>query len=206
VKANVAGRWNSPSNAAADSRCWRPSVPRRPRSGTSSSPAAQYHPVRTREFVPGEGFWYAGRTYRLRLVSSPEAAGLSLRTGWFELARDQEASGRAQFLSWYTAHLQTWLSAQLSLLAPRLKTPPRSVQVQDLGYRWGSCGVRRDLYFHWRLALLPRRIAEYVLIHELVHLEYMHHKDTFWSRVEALVPDYLERKAWLARHGADYDL
>lgn len=166
----------------------------------------QYRPARTREFVPGEGFWYAGRTYRLRLMNNTGETGLRLRSGWFELARGSEPSGREQFLEWYTGHLQVWLDGQLRLLAQRLTTRPGAVHVQDLGYRWGSCGTRKELYFHWRLALLPRRIAEYVLIHELVHLEHLHHQDAFWSRVEALVPDFLERKAWLAQHGADYDL
>ena len=167
----------------------------------------QYRPARTREFVPGEGFWYAGRTYRLRLVDAKgDAALLGLRAGWFELTRSHEHQGRELFLAWYTAHLHAWLNAQLDLLRPRLKKLPQGLHVQDLGYRWGSCGTRQELYFHWRLALLPRRIAEYVLIHELVHLEHPHHQDAFWHRVEALVPDYLERKAWLARHGADYDL
>jgi predicted metal-dependent hydrolase len=169
--------------------------------------AVQYRPARTREFVPGEGFWYAGRTYRLRLVDAEEsAAPLGLRAGCFELNRHSQHQGRELFLAWYTAHLQAWLDAQLVLLQPRLRKHPRGVHVQDLGYRWGSCGTCQELYFHWRLALLPRRIAEYVLIHELIHLEHPHHKEAFWSRIEALVPDYLERKAWLARHGADYDV
>jgi len=166
----------------------------------------QYRPARTREFVSGEGFWYAGRTYRLRLVSGAGETRLRLRSGWFELARGAESSGRELFVNWYAAHLRVWLDGQLQLLAQRLTTQPRAVHVQDLGYRWGSCGTRKELYFHWRLALLPRRIAEYVLIHELVHLEHPHHQDAFWNRVEALVPDFLERKAWLAQHGADYDL
>jgi predicted metal-dependent hydrolase len=169
--------------------------------------AVQYRPARTREFVPGEGFWYAGRTYRLRLIEgSPGQAPLDLKAGWFELDRAQLQQGRDLFRSWYTAQLRTWLTDQLQLLTARLRKQPKAIHVQDLGYRWGSCGTKSELYFHWRLALLPRRIAEYVLIHELVHLEHPHHQGAFWKRVEALVPDCQERKAWLARFGADYDL
>lgn len=166
-----------------------------------------HRPTRTREYVTGEGFHYAGRSYRL-LVSQREAEGeaLQLRAGRFQLSRAHVAQGRELFIRWYTAHLLAWAEEQLIRLRPRLRVQPSNLRVTDLGHRWGSCGTRRDLYLHWRVALLPRRMAEYVLVHELVHLEHHHHRAAFWERLEVLLPDYVERKSWLALHGADYDL
>lgn len=166
-----------------------------------------HRPTRTREYVTGEGFWYAGRSYRL-LVSQREAEGeaLQLRAGRFQLSRAHVAQGRELFVRWYTTHLLAWAEEQLIRLGPRLRVEPTGLRVTDLGHRWGSCGTRRDLALHWRVALLPRRMAEYVLVHELVHLEHHHHRTAFWERLEVLLPDYAERKSWLALHGADYDL
>lgn len=166
----------------------------------------QYRPTRTREYVPGEGFWYAGKTYRLKLAEGENLPALCLKGGWFQLRRDQQDKGRAAFLAWYTQHLREWLDDQLQHHTPRLKVRPQSVLVQDLGYRWGSCGRNHRLHFHWRVALLPRRIAEYVLMHELAHLDHPNHGPEFWARLETLLPDYQDRKTWLAQHGADYDL
>jgi predicted metal-dependent hydrolase len=73
------------------------------------------------------------------------------------------------------------------------------VTVQDLGYRWGSCGKGGRLYFHWRTILLPPRIVDYVVVHELVHLLEPHHTPEFWQRVERAMPDYAED---VARSGA----
>ena len=79
------------------------------------------------------------------------------------------------------------------------------VKVQDLGYRWGSCGKGDWLYFHWKAILLPARIAEYVVVHEIAHLHEPHHTPAFWLRVERAMPDYAQRKAWLAEHGIDVE-
>jgi hypothetical protein len=86
-------------------------------------------------------------------------------------------------------------------------------QVRELGYRWGSCGHRGDLYFHWRVAMLPRTMIEYVVVHELVHLIEPHHTTAFWDRVERILSDGCDaygglrlRKQWLAENGATYDL
>lgn len=82
---------------------------------------------------------------------------------------------------------------------------PTSIKVQDLGFRWGSCGKGGKLYFHWKTILLPARIAEYVTIHEMAHLHVPHHTPAFWLRVEHALPGYAQHKAWLAEHGMDVE-
>lgn len=53
--------------------------------------------------------------------------------------------------------------------------------------------------------LLPARIAEYVVVHEIAHLHEPHHTPTFWLHMERVMPDYAQRKAWLAEHGMDVE-
>lgn len=98
------------------------------------------------------------------------------------------------------------LDTQIAAVVDRLEALPRFVQVRDLGYRWGSCGHKGDLYFHWRVAMLPRSMIEYLVIHEMVHLIEPHHNHAFWDRVERILPDFHERKRWLAENGINYDL
>lgn len=175
--------------------------------GKLSEKQRWHRPARSREFVTGEGFWYAGRSYRLQVLRvADEGSPLSLSGGRFRLAADQVGQGRRLFVSWYAAHLQGWADEQVHRVSPRLRVQPRSLRVADLGHRWGACGAGLDVTLHWRVALLPRRMAEYVLMHELVHLEHHHHRAAFWERLKTLLPDYAARKAWLAQHGAEYDL
>ena len=167
----------------------------------------QARPRARKEYVPGEGFFYLGRSYRLRVVNGDEErAPLRLWRGWFELRRDVVPQGRERFIQWYTAHLRPVLDRTLARFVGRLEKVPAKVHVQDMGYRWGSTDRRGHLYFHWRVAMLPLPMIEYVVAHELTHLMERDHTDAFWQRLERLVPDYRERRRWLEEQGARYDL
>jgi predicted metal-dependent hydrolase len=161
-------------------------------------------PGRAKEYVPGETFHYLGRSYRLRLVDATHgAAPLQLRHGWFELRRDERERGEKHFINWYVEHGEPWLTRRVGPHAPRLGVEPGPVRVQDLGFRWGSCGTAA-LNFHWRTLQLPPRIIDYVIVHELVHIVEPRHDRDFWHRVERAMPDYAGRKEWLADRGHQF--
>lgn len=71
---------------------------------------------------------------------------------------------------------------------------------------WGSCGKGGRLNFHWRSILLPPRIIEYVIVHELVHILEPNRTPAFWTRVERTMPDFAVRKQWLAEHAGRYEV
>ena len=160
--------------------------------------------VPRREFVGGEGFLYLGRSHRLKLVDEQDVP-LKLSAGRFCLRRDALFDAREHFIRWYSERARAWLSGRVADYQGRMEVAPTGVKVQDLGYRWGSCGKGDRLYFHWKAILLPARIAEYVVVHEIAHLHEPHHTPAFWLRVERAMPDYAQRKAWLAEHGIDVE-
>lgn len=163
--------------------------------------------VLVKEYVSGEGFYYLGRSYRLKLIEELKGKPLlRLYQSRFELQRQAQVQGREHFIEWYRLHLQPILVSQVANFANRVVASPHSVQVRDLGYRWGACGHKGDLYFHWRVAMLPLEMIEYVVVHELVHLLEPHHTHAFWGRVERILLDFSDRKQWLAENGVTYDL
>lgn len=161
-------------------------------------------PIARKEFVPGEGFLYLGRSYRLKLIDE-QSVPLKLAAGRFCLRTDALPSAREHFVRWYSARAKSWLAARVADYRSRLEVQPAGVKVQDLGYRWGSCGKGDWLYFHWKTILLPARIAEYVAVHEIAHLHEPHHTPEFWRRVERAMPDFAQRKDWLSEHGAEVE-
>ena len=168
---------------------------------------AQARPKSPREYVSGEGFPYLGRSYRLKLVDGARRQPpLRLYRSRFELRRDAVPYARDHFIRWYTIRLHPMLDRQIAALTNRIGAEPREVHIQDLGYRWGSSNRRGHLYFHWRVAMLPHRMIEYLVTHELVHLIERSHSDAFWERVERIIPDYADRQRWLKEHGGRYDL
>lgn len=60
--------------------------------------------------------------------------------------------------------------------------------------RWGSCSSNGNLSLSVRLLLVSQPIADYVLLHELAHLEHPNHSKAFWAKVESMCPDYRARE------------
>lgn len=155
-------------------------------------------------FVDGEGFAYLGRSYRLRLVADSDTA-VKLVGGRFAMPEALACDGREHLIRWYCVRAQSWLAGKVADFAARMEVAPGGVRVQDLGYRWGSCGKGNLLYFHWKTILLPPRIAEYIVVHEMAHLHDPHHTPEFWRRVERAMPDYERRRDWLTARGREVE-
>jgi predicted metal-dependent hydrolase len=85
--------------------------------------------------------------------------------------------------------------------ALRIGVRCRRISIRDTSSRWGSCSSKGALSFSWRLALAPRRILDYVVVHELCHLVHLDHSRRFWSLVERVRPDFREQRDWLSDHG-----
>lgn len=158
------------------------------------------HEIARKVFTDGEGFAYLGRSYRLRLVAESDAA-VKLHGGRFVMPHALARDGREHLIRWYCERARAWLTTKVEDYAARMEVLPAGVRVQDLGYRWGSCGKGDWLYFHWKTILLPASIAEYVVVHEMAHLHEPHHTPEFWRRVERAMPDYERRQQWLAARG-----
>ena len=56
--------------------------------------------------------------------------------------------------------------------------------------------------FNWRLLLAPEAILDYVVWHEVCHLEVLDHSPRFWRLLAEHCPEYRQHLRWLRRHGA----
>ena len=83
--------------------------------------------------------------------------------------------------------------------AARMKVTYGRITIRDQKTRWGSCSSRGNLNFNWRLLLMPERVMDYVIVHELAHRREMNHSAAFWQIVETYLPDYRERRQRLRR-------
>lgn len=153
-----------------------------------------------KNYTDGELFEYLGEPVRLEIVNAASPA-LRLEGGSFLLARRFLPQAQAVFTRWYRRQARQVIGERTRRQAAELGLAYRSLRITSARTRWGSCGARGTLNFSWRLVMAPLPVIDYVIVHELVHLEIKNHSQAFWQRVAQLKPDYSQQRAWLKAHG-----
>jgi len=85
--------------------------------------------------------------------------------------------------------------------ATAISTKPLLVKVKDTTSRWGSCTANGVLMFSWRLIMAPEFVQDYVISHEVAHLRYMNHAESFWQLTDSLTPYRSAASTWLKENG-----
>ncbi len=105
---------------------------------------------------------------------------------------------------WYTEVGTKWLRKRIRPWAARLGEESVTVEVRNLGFRWGSARPNtgpQHINIHRATLQLPPTLIDYVLVHELAHLRERNHTPEFWSIVDRLMPNYHTHKTTLATVG-----
>jgi predicted metal-dependent hydrolase len=79
---------------------------------------------------------------------------------------------------------------------------PRRLSIRAQRTRWASCSPDGSMSFNWRLLLAPAAVLDYVVWHEVCHLQIADHSPRFWTLVARHCPEHREHARWLRRYGS----
>lgn len=97
-------------------------------------------------------------------------------------------------VSWYKKIAKQILTDRLAFIENRVKLKSNALKFSDSKGRWGSCNSFGVIHLNWRVIMLPPKIIDYVIVHELCHLSEMNHSKNFWALVAKFMPEYETRK------------
>lgn len=66
----------------------------------------------------------------------------------------------------------------------------KRVSIRNQKTRWGSCSKNGNLNFSYRIVYLGEKMCDYIIVHELCHLQEFNHSKNFWALVARAVPEY----------------
>jgi predicted metal-dependent hydrolase len=138
---------------------------------------------------------------RVREEARRTRAHVARRGGDLRVALAPAGSLAAALEAWYRRRAREEVGARLDAAVARAGTSYSSLQIRGQRSRWASCSSTGAMSFNWRLLLAPAEILDYVVEHEVVHLEVHDHSRRFWSLLAARSPRWREHERWLRRHG-----
>lgn len=151
--------------------------------------------------------WQVGSEILFRGEAVKLAAGLDDRLHTITFAdqilsvTDQEPDHRQKIERHLHRLAAVELPPRVFRLAEQHGLKVQRVLVRNQKSRWGSCSRKGTISLNWRLIQAPSFVADYIVLHELMHLRQMNHSRKFWQEVENVCPEYREAEQWLKAHG-----
>jgi predicted metal-dependent hydrolase len=102
---------------------------------------------------------------------------------------------------WYRREARSEIEPRLDAATARAGTSYTTLSIRGQRTRWASCSSSGAMSFNWRLLLAPTEILDYVVDHEVAHLQVHDHSNRFWALLESRCPDYREHERWLRLNG-----
>ena len=99
-----------------------------------------------------------------------------------------------QYLHWLAKNTLPEITKHL---AKRYGFSPARISIRNQKTRWGSCSNSGTISLNWRLVQVPAYVRDYVILHELAHLEHLDHSPKFWGRLAKLCPNHRSAESWL---------
>ncbi len=174
--------------AAAAVRELRPWIERR---------VAEIEGARAAVAARGETVPYLGQT--LSLLAEPGRMRVT-RRGDVLVVPDGQARTPA-LERWYRRAARAEIEPRLQRACGLAGTAYSRLTIRGQRTRWASCSRSGAMSFNWRLLLAPEPVLDYVVWHEVCHLEVMDHSPRFWRLVAARSPGYREHVRWLRANG-----
>ncbi|MBF0260069.1 MAG: M48 family metallopeptidase, partial [Desulfamplus sp.] len=161
-----------------------------------------------KELVNGESALYLGQQYQIEIFENQPDNEIHFDNRFtisFKHGEDRKAAAgdkKGVMREWYISKAQDVILPRVDSYAQKLGVKfnnSRIVNTQQ--YRWGSCSVKDNLNFNWRLIKAPIFVIDYIIVHELAHLLEANHTSRFWNIVKAQIPNLDKAKNWLNENG-----
>ncbi len=155
-----------------------------------------------REMVNGESHYFLGRRYRLRVHELDGLQRVALRgiasLDLFVRPGAGAADREAVLLSWYREQLCALVQPMVEHWQLVLGVEVSAWGIRKMKTRWGSCNpATRRIWINLDLAKKPVQCAEYIVVHELMHLLERHHNARFTALMDLHLPQWRQHRATL---------
>lgn len=162
--------------------------------------------VPPRKYVSGESHRFLGRQYRLKAIkiATNEKEHIKLSRQFLEIYSHNTNPSNVRELveEWYRNQASQIFQDRLTACYGKLSREkilfPKII-IRRMQSSWGSCSAKGAISLNIKLIQVTKEYIDYVLIHELCHLKYLHHEPEFYKLLSRILPDWKRKKEKLDR-------
>ena len=150
---------------------------------------------KSRRILDDERVMFDGRFLEIDYVQAGEKEEIlpDLERGAVVVRASERSRVRELVRRWFLKETSRYVMKKLSDLAATLPAAYKMADVREIK-NWGYCTRSGRLSFSWQLIALPEPLREYVILHELTHLEEFNHSPAFRRKLAKVCPDYRQRE------------
>ena len=148
-----------------------------------------------REYEGSETHYFLGQRYRLEVIEKTVVPhSIEIDGEWIRMTvhPGTSAKNRGELLwEYYRARLKEILTSMVAKKAAEFGEENVTWEIKRMRTEWGSCmAKRRHLLFNLELARLPMKCIEFIVVHELTHLQEKHHNKHFEELMDMRMPTW----------------
>lgn len=156
-------------------------------------------PYRKKDYVSGEDFMYLGKHYKLKVIKGGKYK-VKLSDKYLTLtikSHTKDEKIKRLLKNWYLENADKYLKEITSELSLKNNLNFKSVKVRNYRSRWGSCSSIGNIFYNWKIIMAPKKVINYIVLHELAHTKIHNHSPKFWIYLKSICEDINYSKKWL---------
>ena len=160
-----------------------------------------------RQYVSGETLYVWGKQYYLQTESgNKNSLVLSGDKATLVVRKESSSEQREKYVrEWYRELLKTEVERLLPKWEKTTGLTVKNWQTKYMTTRWGTCNPNSGkIWINLQLAKKTPECLEYIILHELIHLEEKSHNERFVSLMDMYMPMWREVKTKLNGQTLDH--
>lgn len=169
---------------------------------------AERPPMAERQYQSDEVFYLDGDPLRLDIHTGPRRVWVDNEGLRVRLRCPTPDAVKSAVIKFYkNLAFDRFTEALHDLAVDMGETKPLQLVVTNTRGRWGSCTDQgRVIRLSAKLLMAPPLVQDYVMVHELCHLQHMNHSAAFWAKVARFCPNYRAHEKALKHHAGLWQL
>ncbi len=158
-----------------------------------------------RNYETGDIFMYLGKEYKLQVVVDKTVTRAEVKIKDENIIIKANSNNKEYIQQnlklWFADETLKIVKDRVNYYSKYFKDNVRAIKIKDQKTRWASCTYKNEILFNLRCSMAPIEIIDYVVVHEMCHMEHRNHSKDFYNAVGKIIPDYKEKIKWLKDNG-----